>query len=126
VPDLYLDHDVSARVAVLLQATGLDVPTAYNTGAAQAHDGEQLWLSTNMWSAPIITHNGKDFRLLHQAWQLWARVWAVSQEHAGILVLPHAPPAQSVQRLREFLNTGRTVRNTLYFYRPPRGWERFA
>jgi hypothetical protein len=74
--------------------------------------------------SPIVTHNGRHFWLLHEAWSFWSRAWRTPQEHRGILVLTHAPARPSADRLLELHASGLPTTNRFYFYTPQQGWQR--
>lgn len=76
----------------------------------------------------VVTHNEKDFKLLHRAWLRWP----LSMEHAGILVVPqkYALSVRAiVEQLERFAGGGQPAQNRLYQLQqsPPRGlsyvWE---
>jgi hypothetical protein len=60
--------------------------------------------------------------LLHDAWRRWFQVLSVSVVHAGILILPHGLPRQTVQLLEDFLLSGLPLSNELYVWRPLSRW----
>ena len=124
--DFYLDHDVSDRVVPLLRGLGHTVVTSDEVGLGAAVDPYQLLTAThNGWV--LVSHNRKDFRLLHNAWLLWREAWGVSSsvEHGGILILPHARASDTVARLDLFAASrpGSTA-DQIYEYRPSREWIR--
>jgi predicted nuclease of predicted toxin-antitoxin system len=77
VARLYLDHNVASSLALLLEVAGHDVVTTRVTGEARATD-DALLLSSVRASRVFITHNRKDFRLLHDAWTIWPAVFGIA------------------------------------------------
>jgi hypothetical protein len=122
VAHFYIDEDVAVEVGALLQREGHTAPTTRDLGLTGAHDGLQL-LTAAQRHAVLVTHNGRHLRLLHQAWQCWTVAWQVQHQQAGILVLPHGPAVQSLQRLLDFLQLNWPTVNMVYRYQAPRGWE---
>ena len=120
--DFYVDHDVSVEVGDLLREQGHTAHVARDIGATTHNDAQHLLAATETFAAVLVTHNFKDFLLLHRAWRLWTAQWQLSYEHAGILVLPHGPEPTSLQRLLGFLQLGWPTRNMLYRYHPQSGW----
>jgi urease accessory protein UreE len=83
---LYLDEDVSHHIRPLLEATGHTIYTTYQQGRAETSDGDQLlYAAANAWT--IISHNRRDFELLHDAWLRWTRAWSLGNRHLGILII---------------------------------------
>ena len=134
----YVDHDVSGRVALLLRQHGHEATTVRDDGLEDADDG-YLLLHAQRLSLPIATHNAKDFRLLHGAWQHWEDTWLFTwalalqvpnldavrrlpRGHAGILILPHGSAEESVQRLLAFLQIGYSLPNEIFRYQSQHGW----
>ena len=117
----YTDHDVALQVAVLLREHGHTALTARVIGLERAGDHEHL-LTTAQRGWILVTHNRQDFFLLHDAWRHWFQVLNVSVVHAGILILPHGLPSQTVQFLEDFLLSGLPLSNELYVWRPLSGW----
>ena len=117
----YTDHDVALQVAVLLRAHGHMALTARAIGLERAGDHEHL-LTAAQRGWILVTHNRQDFFLLHDAWRRWLQVLNVSVVHAGILILPHGLPRQTVQLLEDFLLSGLPLSNELYVWRPLSGW----
>ncbi|MGI8827950.1 MAG: DUF5615 family PIN-like protein [Chloroflexota bacterium] len=66
--ELYLDNDVSLRLAPLLRAAGHRVITTRELELADATDDAQLLTAAQQhWI--LITSNRGDFRLFHDAWR---------------------------------------------------------
>lgn len=92
--DLYLDNDVSLRLAPLLRIAGHEVVTTRGLGVVTATDDAQL-LTAAQDGWILVTPNRRDFRLLHDAWRTWAPAFGLAlPSHPGILVLDPAPSRQ--------------------------------
>ena len=122
---LHLDQNVSSQFGPLLRVAGHDVIETRAIGRPRATDDELLLFAANARRI-FVTHNEKDFILLHDAWRRWSSAWGVAVFHAGILVLPQ-PPRLTIERaateLDRFLATEPQLASTLYFYRPTGGWR---
>lgn len=123
----YLDHNFPIQVAAELQQLGHQATTARDLGAESEPDYQQL-LTAVQHAWILVTHNWKDFRLLHGAWMLWSQAWAVQAHHTGVLVLAQAQNASQraeyALRLHEFVEGHPPPpHNRLYRYRPARGWD---
>ena len=76
------------RLAHLLIDRGHRVATTDEEGRKGASDARQLLFAAEReWT--LLTNNGDHYRLLHDAWLVWAHEWGYMRRHAGILVLPH-------------------------------------
>lgn len=76
---LYLDEDVSARIAANLKNRGFDVLHAVDAGALSASDEEQIDKAI-LEKRTFLTHNKKHFRILHE------RYLVSGKKHFGIIV----------------------------------------
>lgn len=126
----YLDHNISRLVAYYLQQLGHQAMTARELGMARAQDGEVL-LAAAADDATVVTHNTRDFQMLHDAWIRWSRAWNVSALRPGILALADVArggPSWTLhlmaQEIHQFLNQGPELANELYYCRSPR-WQRW-
>ena len=120
----YLDADVSVHVTPLLHRGGHGATTADAMGLKTAGDDEQLEVAVrNGWI--VVTHNRADFRLLHNAWRRFARLWQVQANHSGILVVRHGTPSAIASNVLAFLALGVPIANELYEWTPSRGWVRY-
>jgi len=73
----------------------------------------------------LITHNAKDFSLLHAAWLRWSADWQTLAHHAGILVLiPPVSPAEAANEIVSLLEAGQEPGDELYIWRRHSGWSR--
>src|SRR5688500_6021775 len=90
---LCLDNDVAAHVAGLLQTAGHQAVTTRHIGLSRASDAELLLVAAQRgWI--LVSHNADDFVLLDDGWRRWSAAWGVAEQHAGILLLPQATPAE--------------------------------
>ncbi len=76
-----LDHNVSAKLAPLLRSQGHVAITAREMNMETARD-ERILLTAASRDMIVVTHNVKDFRLLHDAWLAWSRAWRVAPVHS--------------------------------------------
>jgi hypothetical protein len=125
VAAFYLDNDVSLELALLLRARGHDVTSTRDLGAFRAGDVDQLLTAVrNGWV--LLTHNRRDFTLLHDAWRVWPRAFNLSlPAHRGILALDPAPPlvlAQEVFALVSRVSPPLWADELLWWHRI--GWRR--
>lgn len=123
---LYLDHNVSERLLSLLHARGHAVTTTRRLRLTRRRDQVQLMVAAQRGLA-LVTHNRKDFVLLHDAWLLWSSEWSVSARHAGVLVAPQrstAPTELVAAEIHALITAGPALANELYEWRPGAGWSR--
>jgi hypothetical protein len=123
---LYIDADVAPPTITRLRLLNHIVTTASERGMEAAHDEEQLALA---WSEQrtLITHNFRDYRLLHRAWSQWQHAWQVvpTSPHFGILIIPQKPllPHDAAAlRLDDLLSTGDELAGRLQVWKPSTGW----
>jgi Domain of unknown function (DUF5615) len=122
----YLDHDTPLEMARLLRLDGHDVIAARDADLERAGDQLHLLLATKM-NRVLVTHNGKDFLLLHEAWLLWTQSWQVGVEHVAVLVIPQPPiwsPARAAREVADLVQSGVAQTNQLYAWQPSLGWTR--
>ena len=123
----YLDHNVARQVAGHLTANGHTVLTTQNNGMERAPDDQQLLFAADH-GLILVSHNARDFLLLHDAWHHWSPAWGVHREHAGILLIPNSTPHLTyewlAQRLSEAVALQLPLMNELYRWRTNRGWIR--
>lgn len=71
-------------------------------------------------AAFLLTHNARDFTLLHHAWRRWPRDWGIRPLHAGILILPqslHLPAGAITFHAGALLATNWDLSNELYLFK---------
>lgn len=121
---IYLDNDISLRLAPWLQGAGHDIAAARDLGLEQADDNTQL-LTAVRSARLLVTHNRRDFILLHEAWRRWPpALGLVLPPHPGILVLDQAAPEDLALAINSLLSvhTVGTLRGELFWWRSARGW----
>ena len=129
---LYLDNDVPASWARLLRIRGHDVITVRDLGTREATDGEHLLAATQQGRI-LITHNGDDYVLLHDAWRRWFREYSTVSNaplHASILVVPQPKPQldywpveTAVAILEAFLVSTLDLSGRAFEWTPVHGWR---
>jgi hypothetical protein len=113
VATVYLDHNVSRHVAPDLRLLGHHAVTAHDLGLQFAGDDAHLIVAWQMrWV--LLTHNAKDFYLLHDAWRRWSGAWRVTEVHPGIVVSPVRPPTRVAQEADALLRSGLPLLGELY------------
>lgn len=94
---LYLDEDVSVKIADVLRKQGFDVKTAVEAKMLHADDPTQLSYAISQERA-IVTHNRDDFRNLAISY------FEKGHHHYGIIVAVRRPTHDIVRRLRRILD----------------------
>ncbi len=121
----YLDNDVSLNIAAALFRLTHTATTAHALGLHSANDAEQL-LTAVQRGAILVTHNYRDFLLLHRAWLRWRTAGAgyALPEHPGILSIPQQrwTDDEAAHELDTFTQTNPALPNMLYQWTPSRGW----
>jgi len=95
---LYLDHDVSYRLAVQLRARGYDAIGAWEVGNAELSDQEQLAYAAKQGRV-LITCNAQDFAPLYLEW------WNAGRRHSGIVTSEQLEFGEMLRRLIRLLDT---------------------
>jgi hypothetical protein len=75
----------------------------------------------------FITHDTRDFALLHGAWCRWAPAWglAPAPAHAGIILLPQIGPTALIGPVGRLLAATPPLANHLYAWETTTGWRTF-
>ena len=100
---------------------GHTATTPSELGTERAGDADHL-LEATQQRRILVTHNRKDFLLLHNAWH----TWAMAVPHAGILVLPQGSAVLLAERLSTFAldHFAGSIEGQLHLYSSSRGvWE---
>lgn len=119
----HFDEDVSLQSVDLLRARGFDIVTYADLGLNGAADYVHLAAAAKAGRI-LVTHNRKDFVLLHGAWFHWSAVWNVTHDHSGILILEQPlPPAVAAEAILELEQIGWTLENRIFYWRRRHGWQ---
>jgi predicted nuclease of predicted toxin-antitoxin system len=107
---LYLDEDVAVQLARALQQRGIDVRTTQNAGMAQSSDEQQVAFAAEQRRA-ILTHNKRDFILIHQ------KYLEQGDKHSGIIVADQDKLGSLVRRVSKlwFSVSAEKMKNRLEF-----------
>ncbi|MGG6270426.1 DUF5615 family PIN-like protein [Leptolyngbya sp. AN03gr2] len=107
---LYTDEDMSALVATLLRARGIDVATVPEQSTLGKSDREQLEFSTSL-DRCLVTHNRVDFERLH------LQFLEEGEQHSGIIVVPQKGAYEIAQRIGILVSsvTAEEIKNQLLY-----------
>jgi predicted nuclease of predicted toxin-antitoxin system len=97
-PKLYLDENLSPRLAVQLRMHGFDVVASQEVQRNGLPDDEQLAYAASQ-ERVLVTVNHKDFAVLH------SQYFAAGHSHAGILLTTEETTQTLRHRLLRLLNT---------------------
>ena len=90
---LYLDEDVSVKIAANLKNRGFDVLHAVEAGMQSSSDEEQLNKAIRD-QRTFVTHNKKHFRILHE------RYLTSGKKHFGIIIASRKRnPSETIKKL---------------------------
>jgi len=76
---LYIDEDITYKLAKALRERGFDAVAAYEVGNVGVPDSAHLEFAVSQRRA-LLTCNAKDFSTLFDEW------WEAGKEHYGIIV----------------------------------------
>jgi len=122
VAAFFLDHNVSTHLLDALRSAGHTAVAVRNRFDPRATD-EFVLLHAAEHGWILVTHNRKDFELLHLAWTRWTNAWGTSEQHAGILLLPQEWPLTRAVRELSHAATNLTLPNSLYRYVSNATWQ---
>ena len=89
---LYLDEDISPKVADILRKSGMDVLSAHETGMLGASDVEQLSYAAAEGRA-LVTRNRNDFITLT------VQFFEALKQHKGLIIVPYTIPGSEFSKL---------------------------
>ena len=107
---LYTDEDMSALVATLLKARGLDVTTVPEEATLGKTDKEQLEFATSL-DRCLVTYNRVDFERLHLQYV------RENQHHSGIIIVPQKNAYELARRISILVRalTADEIKNQLLY-----------
>jgi hypothetical protein len=122
----YLDNDVALGLALDLEELGYRAVHARHEGLGHAPDFEQL-LDAATNELILVTHNAKDYRLLHGAWIAWPEHHGTSWAHAGILIVPQgrwttAECAAEIVQIVQSIEFDASLVNRILRWTPSKEW----
>ncbi|MBU4321000.1 MAG: DUF5615 family PIN-like protein [Nitrospinae bacterium] len=105
---LYLDEDVRALLAEVLQNRGYNVSHVLETERTGISDAEQLAYAVKHEMA-VLTHNIRDYVILSKSYDV------ARKKHFGIVVSEQIPFNELLRRTLKFLssNTKDSIKNRL-------------
>jgi len=95
---LYVDADITPRLARALRARGYDVLSAHEAGNADASDAEQMAFAVTEGRA-LLTCNAGDFTLIFEDY------WDAGREHGGVIVSEQLEFGEMLRRVGRLLDT---------------------
>jgi len=93
---LYLDEDISPKVAVILRKKGVDAVSAHEADMLQSSDEEQLAFAASEGRA-MVTRNRDDFITLT------VKFFEDLKPHEGLIIVPYTIPGSEFSRLTAML-----------------------
>jgi len=93
---LYLDEDISPKVAVILRKKGVDAVSAHEVDMLQASDEEQLTFASAA-ERTMVTRNRDDFI------RLTVQFFEDLKPHKGLIIVPHTVPGSEFNKLAALL-----------------------
>jgi len=125
VAGLQFDENVSLKLVPLLEAAGHDIVVMRDLRSPRMTD-DALLLSSVRAGRVFITHNRKDFRMLHDAWVTWPAAFGMAlPPHSGILILDSVPYETLASVIAVFLDEMPPERlaNAIFWWHRHDGWR---
>lgn len=95
---LYVDEDITHKLAKALRERGFDAVAAYEAGNIGVSDSVHLEFAASQRRA-LLTCNAKDFSPLFDKW------WEASKEHYGVIVSEQLGFGEMLRRVLNLLNS---------------------
>ena len=95
---LYIDADISYKLAQALRGRGFDAVAAREVGMAEASDDEQMAYAAAEGRA-ILTCNAQDFTPIFRDY------WRKQRSHSGVIVSEQLGLGEMLRRAIQFLNS---------------------
>ena len=93
---MYLDEDISSKVAEILRKKGMDAVSAHETGMLEASDDEQLAFAASE-GRTMVTRNRDDYITLS------VQFFEDLKPHKGLIIVPHTIPGSEFSKLATLL-----------------------
>ena len=94
--NLYLDEDISPKVAEILRKRKVDASSAHDIGMLEASDEDQLAFAASEERA-MVTRSRDDFITLT------VQFFEAQKPHKGIIIVPHTIPGSEFSKLATLL-----------------------
>jgi hypothetical protein len=94
---LYIDADITPKLARILRARGYDVVSAYEVGNAEVTDREQIDFAAAQ-GRTLLTCNAQDFTPIFKDY------WFAGKDHSGIVVSEQLKLGEMLRRVMAFLD----------------------
>ena len=95
---LYVDADITYKLAQVLRAQGYDVIASHDVGMAEATDDEQMAYAAAEGRV-ILSCNAQDFAPIFQQY------WVSQRDHSGVIVSEQLEFGEMLRRTLQFLNS---------------------
>jgi hypothetical protein len=123
----YLDENVSEQLVILLVLLGHDAIGTTMAGNKGIDDAAQLFFALRS-ERVLLTHNARDFELIHRTLLLWSDYWDLpnARRHAGILLFPDSGQLATADAAHEINRIATEIAdfsNLFFSWHPRTGWN---
>jgi predicted nuclease of predicted toxin-antitoxin system len=94
---LYVDADITPKLARTLRARGYDAISAHEVGLAEVSDAEHMAFAVSQ-GRTLLTCNARDFT------PIFEDLWFAGKEHSGVIVSEQLEPGEMLRRVLRFLD----------------------
>ena len=95
---LYVDADITPKLAHALRSRGHDAISAHEVGNAEVSDAEHMAFAASQ-GRTLLTCNAQDFTPLFEDY------WFAGTEHSGVVVSEQLELGEMLRRVTAFLDT---------------------